>query len=97
MMPLQMVIARLISLRLPRKICRMTKEFTGCMRVHLRTVEAMLLGHDCGDVWSCKLQENEEEDEKQAAPKAPNDRDVFAGNKNLRSEDNKFRERDQDR
>ncbi|KAK9903552.1 hypothetical protein WJX75_008667 [Coccomyxa subellipsoidea] len=39
----------------------------------------------------------EEEEEKQAAPKAPRDKDVFAGNKNLRSEDNKFRERDQDR
>ncbi|CAL8465250.1 g4785 [Coccomyxa elongata] len=43
------------------------------------------------------FKENEEEDEKQAVPKAPNDRDVFAGNKNLRSEDNKFRERDQER
>ncbi len=43
------------------------------------------------------MQENEEEEEKQPAPKAPRDKDVFAGNKNLRSEDNKFRERDQDR
>lgn len=43
------------------------------------------------------VQDGEEEEEKAAAPRAPKDEDVFAGNKNLRSEDNKFRERDMDR